>query len=309
MRDDLTRSRSPYIFDQDGRHIKTIDIDSGITLVTFEYDSSGLLSEVTDQFENTITLNRETNGKIEISSPDGYKTTLVIDENNDLASAAYDDGTSYDFSYTNSLMTDEVDRKNNLFTRKFNSYGRIESSEDPEGGSWTFFNVKDEVSKILSYGFTTAENNRSETKEVKLENGDRKITRIKTDESQSETTKQADELKDTSSFAGVSTVVDKVIDPKTLLEVPKTITSTYSQDVVNTTQIERLYGENGTDMSVLTVNLNQNGNTSGVVSNFATGHQVSTSAENRTTTSQVDPLNRTIAEFTSDRVVRSELSI
>ncbi|MET1257509.1 RHS repeat domain-containing protein, partial [Aliikangiella maris] len=102
--------------------------------------------------------------------------------------------------------------------------------------------------------------------------------------------KQKDELKTTTTRFGVTTVIDKIIDTKTLLEIPKTITSTYSDDVVSRITIDKQYAANNTDMRELTTSLTQNGNTATVHTNYVTGLSTVTSAENRVVTQQVDPL-------------------
>ncbi|MET1257473.1 hypothetical protein ABVT43_20245, partial [Aliikangiella sp. GXAS 311] len=102
--------------------------------------------------------------------------------------------------------------------------------------------------------------------------------------------KQKDELKTTTTRFGVTTVIDKIIDTKTLLEIPKTITSTYSDDVVSRITIDKQYAANNTDMRELTTSLTQNGNTATVHTNYVTGLSTVTSAENRVVTQQIDPL-------------------
>nr|WP_246119382.1 DUF1566 domain-containing protein [Aliikangiella coralliicola] len=295
VRDDLTRARSPYVFDQAGKHIKTIDLNSGITLTTFEYDDQNRLIAVKDRFDNTVIINRDTDGKVlDIVSPDGYKTKLTVDENNDLRRVEYDDQSGYDFVYQNSLMTEETDPKGNQFVKTYNTLGRVEQVEDPEGGVWGFFNAKDEATKIVSYGITTAENTRFETQESRLANGDTSYTTTHQDLSQTGIIRQADDLKETFTGSGVVTVIDKVIDTKTRQEIPHTITTTLPSGLISTSQVEKIYGENGTDLSQLTLELTQNGKVSQVFSNFVNGQKTVTSAEGRTTTSTFDPITQLI---------------
>ena len=69
-------------------------------------------------------------------------------------------------------MVEETDVRNNVFTRSFDSTGRITQSIDPEGGQWDFFNNKDEFTKVIRYGYNTAEGNLYESLLSFLANGD-----------------------------------------------------------------------------------------------------------------------------------------
>jgi len=293
VRDDLTRSRSPYLFDESGKHVKTIDLESGITLTTFEYDADDRLVRIKDRFNNTITIERDSEGKAtSIVSPDGYTTTLTVDSLNDLTRAEYDDGTGYDFVYENSLMTEETDPNRNLFVKTYSAIGRIEQTEDPELGIWQFFNVKDEVEKIFTYGFTTSESNRYEVAISTLENGDTSLVTTNQDGSTSEEIRQADDLKETFTSSGVITVIDKVIDLKTLLEIPQTVTTTLPSGLSKSISFDKSYAENNTDTSELTVTMTEGTNSSSIIENFKTGERTITSAEGRVSTLNFDPLTR-----------------
>lgn len=50
--------RAFYRFDYRGRHMATIDAMTGVTEVTFGYDSAGLLATVTDKNGPTTTITR-----------------------------------------------------------------------------------------------------------------------------------------------------------------------------------------------------------------------------------------------------------
>lgn len=283
VRDDSTRQRSPYVFDQYGKHIKTIDLASGITLTTFEYSADDKLVAIVDQFGNTITINRDVNGKAtEIVSPDGYATKLTIDDNYDLVNAEYDDGSSYSFSYQNSLMVEEIDLRGNIFTRSFDETGQIQYSEDPEGGRWDFHSTFDEFSKTLSYGFSTAENNNYQSSLSKLDNGNKEIITTFADGSIKAKTIQANRLQETLDISGTYSVIENAIDDKTQLPIPHIITTSMPSGLTGTTQIDKTYGENGTDTSKVTVSVTNNGKTSVVYNDLTTGDKLVTSAAGRT---------------------------
>jgi RHS repeat-associated protein len=293
VRDDLTRNRSPYVFDHKGRHIKTVDMSSGVTLVSFHYDSEDRLITIKDRFENTITINRDASGvATEIVSPDGYTTKLTVDQFNDLTEAEYADGARYSFVYQDSLMTEELDLRGNLFTRSFDSTGRIYQSRDPEGGVWDFFSNKDPNTKDLTYGYSTAESNYWQSLITLLPNGDKQRTTTEPDSTIHVLTTQADELKETMSAASINTVIDKVIDPKTAQEIPHLITTTMPSGLKSLIQLDKTYAENGTDTTKTTLTVTQNGNSATVVNNTLTGMMQMTSAANRIGSYQYDPLTQ-----------------
>ncbi len=299
VRDDLTRSRSPYVFDHRGRHIKTLDMNSGITLTTFNYDTEGRLITIKDQFNNTITINRDVNGKAtEVVSPDGYTTKLTVDDFNNLTHAEYDDATAYDFVYQNSLMVEETDVRNNVFSRSFDSTGRITQSVDPEGGQWDFFSNKDEFSGVLSYGFTTAEGNTYQSLFSFLENGDKETITTFKDLSQLVSTQQGDDLKTSYQSSGVLTVIDNVVDVKTKQEIPHIITTTLPSGLASIVQLDKTYAENGTDTSKTTITVTNNPGVNERVSTLFTdtvaGTGLSTSAQNRTSSTIYDPLTQQV---------------
>ncbi|MCL1036716.1 DUF1566 domain-containing protein [Shewanella submarina] len=290
VRDDLTRNRSPYVFDHKGRHVKTIDTTTGITLTTFHYDSDNRLIEVKDRFDNTITIVRDTNGvATEIVSPDGYVTKLTIDQFNDLTAVEYDDGARYSFVYLNSLMTEELDLNGSLFTRSFDSTGRIDQSRDPEGGIWDFFSSKDPNTKDLTYGYSTAESNNWQSIISLLPNGDKQRVTTETDSTTHVLTIQGDELKETIGRGSIDTVVEKVIDPKSALEVPHLVTTTMPSGLKSVTKIDKTYAGNGTDTTKSTVAITHNGNAATIVNDTITGMMQITSAAGRTSSYLYDP--------------------
>jgi RHS repeat-associated protein len=70
-----------YLFDDQGRHYRTLDARTGLTHRQFEYDSSGLLSRLFDADNNLVVIEREVPGNIVIVAPGGQRTLLILDEN------------------------------------------------------------------------------------------------------------------------------------------------------------------------------------------------------------------------------------
>ncbi|MFO0553768.1 MAG: hypothetical protein U0271_35620, partial [Polyangiaceae bacterium] len=57
-----TDGRTAYIFDQEGRHLSTLDTETGRTLLSIDYDAFGQLSSVTDQDGLITTIERDNAG-------------------------------------------------------------------------------------------------------------------------------------------------------------------------------------------------------------------------------------------------------
>ena len=129
-----------HILSIDGRHLKTIDANSGVVLRAFGYDDAGRLATIADQFGNVVTIEWGTGGApTAIVSPDGIRTELTVDANNHLTRITYADGSYYTFDYTtDGLLTLKTQPKGNQFGHIFDNKGRITDFTDDEGGHWQF---------------------------------------------------------------------------------------------------------------------------------------------------------------------------
>ncbi|MCP4692037.1 MAG: hypothetical protein GY859_28590, partial [Desulfobacterales bacterium] len=128
-----------HIFNAAGLHQRTIDLASGVALLTFGYDPEGNLTSVTDRFGDQVVLQRGEEG-LTITSPDGLSTTLAINPyTRRLTKITYPDDSFYSFQYNgNGLMTAEIEPEGNRFDHVFNADGRITGVLDEEGGHWTY---------------------------------------------------------------------------------------------------------------------------------------------------------------------------
>jgi len=299
VRDNLQAARSQYRFDEYGKHIETIDLDSGKTLTTFDYDAEGRLITITDRFGDAVTINRDgLSGKASsIRSEDGYLTRLTIetngtleDQNNHLTQVIYDDGSNYTFTYlgTKALLTSKTDPNDNVFLHQFELDGRTKQTSDGEGGIWNFFSTRSGAS-TAQYGYTTAETNTYQTLRTIEDNGDvNKVTTL-FDGTVLTSFDQADDLKQTQEACSVTTVIDKVIDSKTKEPIPSQVTITQPSGLQSITQLTKEYGEEGADFTQQTLTVDLNGKTSTVFTDTTTGITTTTSANSRTTTLNYDP--------------------
>jgi len=290
VRDASSASRMPYRFDSEGRHIATIDLDSGKTLVEFAYNENGKLNEITDRFGNIISIERNAEGKPQrIVAPDGQVTELTVNEQNNLSALAYEDGSDYQFFYqAGGLLTEKVDPNGYSYPHEFDENGRVYQTRDPEGGQWDFFDNRVGIGHN-EYGYTTAEGNQYQTVRRVLENGDvRKEITYKNGSTLVDILR-ADQLQQTTSYGGVTTVVDKVLDSKTLQEIPNVITITQPSGLSSTTAMTKTYGQNGADTTRYNITTAVNGDVSTTEVDARAGTLTRTSTEGRVVAEVVDP--------------------
>ena len=146
-----------YIFDQGGKHLRTIDLKTGTVIYTFSYDSNDLLVGIQDRFGSTTTIQRDAGGRaISITGPYGDVTDLTVDSAGNLTGVAYADSTGYTLGYNSHLLTSKTDPRGSFFSYSYNANGRFISSADPAGGSLTV--NRTETGGITTTTLTTAEN-------------------------------------------------------------------------------------------------------------------------------------------------------
>ena len=73
-----TDGRSLYVFDPNGRHLRTVDTLTKATVLRFGYDGRGRLTSITDGDGDKTTIPRDANGMpTAIVAPYGQATTLA----------------------------------------------------------------------------------------------------------------------------------------------------------------------------------------------------------------------------------------
>ncbi|MEH8016483.1 DUF1566 domain-containing protein [Rheinheimera muenzenbergensis] len=290
VRQDSTSSRMPFRFNSKGLHTATFDNSAGKDLTLYQYNDAGKLSQITDRFGNTLTIERDPTGRVTaIVAPDGQHTQLAVDEHNHLTAITYEDGSDYQFFYQEGgLLAEKTDPNNYIFGRHYNALGRVERVTAPEGAEWQFFDTRD-ARGINRYGYSTAENNSYQTERKVLADGSVQYSTTNESGGQTAYRVSADELSETSSAYGVTTTVTNVLDSKTLQPIPHTIVTTVPSGLTNTTTLTKTYAENGADTSVYTIGALSNGKTSTVAVNARSGVTQSTSPEGRSSTSYLDP--------------------
>ncbi len=145
-----------YVFDQGGRHLRTVDSLTGVTLYQFGYNSVGLLVTVTDHDGNVTTIERDATGKATgIVGPYGQRTSLATDANGYLASLTNPAGEAYHLASTaDGLLTTFTDPKGHVHHFAYDDLGRLIRDDDPAGGYKTL--VRTDLNPNFTVTLTSA---------------------------------------------------------------------------------------------------------------------------------------------------------
>jgi len=138
-----------HVFDKGGKHLRTIDLETGVVYYTFLYDASDHLIGIKDRFGRLTTIQRDGSGKaVSITGPYGDVISLTVDAANNLTGVSYADGTNYTLGYNGHLLTSKTDPGNETFSYTYDSDGRFITSFDPAGGGLT-------INQSVTNGITT----------------------------------------------------------------------------------------------------------------------------------------------------------
>jgi RHS repeat-associated protein len=131
-----------YVFDPDGRQLRTLDALTGAVLLEFGYDAGGRLARVTEKTggtDNVTTIEHDAAGNpTAIVAPFGQRTTLATDVNGFLSSVTNPAGEAVTLGYTaTGLLTSLTDRRDNVTTFAYDEDGRLLRDEDPTHAAQT----------------------------------------------------------------------------------------------------------------------------------------------------------------------------
>jgi RHS repeat-associated protein len=127
-----------YVFDQKGKHLRTLDATTGTVLYNFTYDEENRLSTVEDVDGLVTKVERDASGNATaIVAPNGERTELTLDANGYLSSVSNPAGETVEFAYDGGgggLLQSLTDPKNNTTRFSYDELGRLTKDEDPAGG-------------------------------------------------------------------------------------------------------------------------------------------------------------------------------
>ena len=151
-----------YVFDEDGRHLRTLDGMTGTTLRAFEYDEPGRLALVRDKFGRETSLGYA-GPQIAVNGPDGHLSTLNLDANGYLEQLELPHG-DYHFTYHEggllATLRSPLGGEDDLHTFEYDDLGRLVSDTDPLGGETTLQRLNGDdgaftVTRATFAGYTT----------------------------------------------------------------------------------------------------------------------------------------------------------
>ncbi len=126
-----------YEFDEQGRHLRTRDALTGVTLFEFAYDAEGRLIRIRDREGLDTTIDRVAGVPTGLVSPFGSRTTLSVDVNGDLRTIADPESQVHGFDYVDGLLTRMTDPTGAQYAFTYTPDGRLETDGDPAGGNQT----------------------------------------------------------------------------------------------------------------------------------------------------------------------------
>ena len=147
--------REVYEFDGAGRHLRTRDSLTGADLYSFGY-TSGLLTSVTDRSGNVTQIPRSAGIATAIQASGGQVTSLAVTGGN-LTTVTNPAGEATQMTYVgDGLLRTFTDPRGvgHTYTFTYDSLGRLDLDQDPEGGAKDLARSVTPPSATLDFGFT-----------------------------------------------------------------------------------------------------------------------------------------------------------
>ncbi|MBU0944239.1 MAG: PKD domain-containing protein [Proteobacteria bacterium] len=284
-----------YRFTAGGQHLETMDLDTGVTLQTFGYDTEERLASITDQFGNATTIQYDSGGHpVSITSPDGLLTGLNLDANNHLTGISYPDGGNYSFTYdANGLLQTKTEPAGNGYSYAFDANGRLGTASDEEGGQWDYTRTS-AASGVVTTLMTSAENNITTYTDRSLASGGSESTISYPSGNASTITWSTDGLTQTSDLScGMSQTIHYTTDSLYKSLYAEQIESITPAGLIKNTTVSRIYQDTNSDnvADLITSELSTNGKTTTETHNTLLAQELTTSPEGRVITISYDPVS------------------
>jgi RHS repeat-associated protein len=293
-----------YVFDQNGRHLSTLDSLTGAAKWTFGYDTDSLVVTMTDLAGNVTQIQRNGAGQpTAIIGPYGQTTTLGLDANGFLnkVSNPANETTSMN-STSGGLLSSITGPLGDTYRVSYDSLGRVTQVSDPLGGGWT-----DTVTNLtfLGTGYAGVDvdctNSVGDTlyrQLILLPNGNTTATYYSGSNTTGQSILELNGNEWDNFFNGSTFYVGVGADPRfgSQVIVPTLVISQLPSNIVNTVSIQRSAGLaiNGDPLSVtgLTNVTTVNGNSYTSIYTASNLTTVTTSPAGRSSQTVLDSLGR-----------------
>jgi RHS repeat-associated protein len=125
-----------YVFDLNGRHLRTLDALTGATNLSFSYTDDGFVESITDLNGRTTQIHRDGGGFVSsIEAPGGQSVAFTLDGDYYIDSATYPDTGQYQMDYTNTLLSSFTRPRGFSSTYEYDDDGNLVKYVRPDGGT------------------------------------------------------------------------------------------------------------------------------------------------------------------------------
>ena len=127
-----------YVFDGNGKHVRTLNALTGAIHYRFFYDHAAGLTRIEDGNGNATRIERDgKNVPTAIVAPGGQRTTLIANQDGYLTSIINPAGEMTRLSYAkNGQLSALTDRKGQVHRFTYSNQGSLVRDENPAGGHW-----------------------------------------------------------------------------------------------------------------------------------------------------------------------------
>ena len=287
-----------YVFDNVGRHLKTLDALTGTARDQFSYSTDGYLTSITDASGNVTTVERTGTKPTAIVAPGGQRTALNVSDKGWLLGVTNPASEAHSMSYSDDgLLQTFTDPRNNIHRFTYDTLGRVIKDEDPAGGSTSLARTEQGNGYTVT---TTSALGRNHIYQVEqLSTGALRRTVTAPNGAKTVTLINSDGSEHTTNPDGSSNAVQYEPDPRwgMLARVPKSVSVTTAGTTANltTTRTASLASPNNPlSLRTLTDTVTLNDRTFTTVYDAATKTATSTSAAGRQNKAGIDSLGRVV---------------
>lgn len=130
--------RSVEVFNPEGRHLRTVDAVTGLTLWQYAYGVGNRLLSITDKYGNRTQIERDASGvATAIVGPFGHRTTLTVGGDGYLEAVENGAGERIEMAYVAGQMTSMKNARDFIKSVAYDTDGRLLREELPGGGGLT----------------------------------------------------------------------------------------------------------------------------------------------------------------------------